>query len=30
MSLPIREKLLEAVVAETDFLRRARGEGGRT
>ena len=30
ISLPIREKVLDAVSAETDFLSMARGEGGRT
>lgn len=30
MSLPISEKELDAVADETDFLRSARGDGGRT
>lgn len=30
MSLPMREKVLDAVREETDFLSMARGEGGRT
>lgn len=30
MSLPMKEKVLDAVAEETDFFSRARGDGGRT